>query len=161
HSSLGLWLRYPLVTASVSGRLLVPVIDGDQLRVAGALEVPSQAARRVVVLVDASASANALTSFSGPEGSERIAVLEAERRALAHLVGLAHHWVEFGVIAFGEGTWPVAEPGLAPAELERRMARFRAEHPRGEGRTDAVCALWTAWEWLEPTPPGVEREIVL
>jgi hypothetical protein len=163
HSSLGIWLRDPLVTAQVGGRVLVPVIDGDTLTVAGALELPEpQHARRVVVLVDASASANVLASFSGGDAAPRISVLEAERRALDHLLALLEQRrLEVGVIAFGESTWPVAEPGLAPAELRAQLARFRAERPRGEGRTDAVCALWTAYDWLEATPDGVGREIVL
>ncbi|HXZ85644.1 MAG TPA: hypothetical protein VEI82_09160, partial [Myxococcota bacterium] len=64
HSSLGIWLRDPLLTAQVGGRVLVPLLDGDALPVEGRLELPDrERARRVVVLVDASASANALTPF--------------------------------------------------------------------------------------------------
>jgi hypothetical protein len=89
-------------------------------------------------------------------------VLEAERRALEHLVeSLGGEWLEFGVIAFGESTWPIVEPGASAAEIRESLARFRAEHPLGDGRTDALCALWTAWDWLEDTPSGVEREIVV
>jgi hypothetical protein len=163
HSSVGLWLRDPLVTAQIGGRVLVPVIDGSALPVEGSLELPDQErARRVVVLVDASASANALTAFAADDGSaERIPVIEAERRALEHLVALEQRWLEVGVIAFGESTWPIAEPGIASQELRGRLEQFRGEHPRGEGRTDAVCALWTARDWLADTPPGVEREIIV
>jgi len=164
HSSLGLWLRDPLVTAQVGGRVLVPVLDAAELALSGALELPQEgAARRVVVLVDASASANVLTPFVREDGAaERIPVLEAERRALDHLVELLEErWLEVGVIAFGESTWPVAEPGLPLAELRARLARFRAERPRGEGRTDAVCALFSARDWLAATPDGVEREIIV
>jgi hypothetical protein len=116
-----------------------------------------------VVLVDASASANASIPFGAERaGGESISVLEAERRALDHLVDLsADDWLELGVIAFGETTWPVAEPGLPVAELRAALARFRVAHPRGEGRTDAVCALWTARDWLDSTPDGVAREIVV
>jgi hypothetical protein len=164
HSSLGVWLDDPLVTAEIGGRVLVPVIDGAALPIAGSLDIPREARpRRVVVLVDASASANALAPFAGPDGSaEQIAVLEAERRALDHLVSLLERsGLELGVIAFGESTWPIAEPGLSLVQLRERLARFRATRPRGEGRTDAVCALWTARGWLASSPAGVEREIVV
>lgn len=160
HSSLGVWLRYPLVTAQVSGRLLVPVIDRDALPLAGSLEpVRASGPRRVVVLIDASASANARMAL--PAG-ERMSVLEAEYRALEQLLAMpSPPGLEIGVIAFGERTSAVAEPGLPQAETRARLARFRRDHPRGEGRTDAVCALWTARDWLDPTPHGVEREIVV
>jgi hypothetical protein len=164
HSSLGIWLQDSLVTAQVGGRVLVPVIDGASLPIRGRLVAPEPGrARRVVVLVDASASANALTSFAAAGGSaERIAILEAERRALDHLVELlGSDRLEVGVIAFGESTIPVAEPGLDHDELRARLERFRAERPRGEGRTDAVCALWTARDWLLAAPGGVEREVVV
>ena len=163
-ANLGVTLRWPLVAAESGGAVIVPVLDGLELPIEGALETArGDGPRRVVVLVDASASANALTSF-GAQGaaSERVSVLEAERRALDHLVELsAQDWLELGVIAFGESTWPVAEPGLSAAGLRAALDRFRAEHPRGEGRTDAVCALWTARDWLESTPDGVGREIVV
>jgi hypothetical protein len=164
HSSVGVWLRDPLVTAQVGGRVLVPVVEAGALAVEGSLQLPdAERPRRVVVLVDASASANALTPFSARDGSaERIAILEAERRALDHLLRLLERrWLELGVIAFGESTWPIAEPGLPLAELRARLERFRSERPRGEGRTDAVCALWAAHDWLVSTPDGVEREIIV
>ena len=163
-ANLGVTLRWPLVTAESRGSVIVPVVDGLELPIEGALELAqSSGPRRVVVLVDASASANALTSLQEAMGSsERVSVLEAERRALDHLVDRsADDWLELGVIAFGETTWPVAEPGLGAADLRAALARFRAEHPRGEGRTDAVCALWSARDWLDATPDGVAREIVV
>ena len=60
HSSVGLRLRYPLVTASVGGRVLVPVLESSRLQILGQLELPEplDGPRRVVVLVDASSSAN-------------------------------------------------------------------------------------------------------
>lgn len=164
HSALGIWLHDSLLTAQVGGRVLVPVIDGASLPIRGELVAPEPGrARRVVVLVDASASANALTSFAVDGGAaERIAILEAERRALGHLVDLlGRDGLELGVIAFGETTVPVAEPGLDHAELRARLERFRTDRPRGEGRTDAVCALWTARDWLMATPDGVEREVIV
>ena len=142
----------------------MPVVDALEIPIEGALDLlPREGPRRVVVLVDASASANATTAFGpGSAAGERIPVLEAERRALDHLVELsADDWLELGVIAFGESTWPVAEPGLSAESLRAALARFRVEHPRGDGRTDAVCALWTARDWLESTPDGVAREIVV
>ena len=163
-ANLAVTLRWPLVTAESGGTVIVPVVDGLELPIEGALDLTrSDGPRRVVVLVDASASANATTAFHAGEGTaELVPVLEAERRALDHLLDLSSDdWLELGVIAFGETTWPVAEPGLSVAALRAALARFREEHPRGEGRTDAVCALWTARDWLDSTPDGVAREIVV
>ena len=165
HTSVGLRLRYPLVTARIGGRVLVPVLDRGTLPIHGLLELPevTDRPRRVVILVDASSSANARIDFEGSDGTvERIPVLEAQRRALDHLVVLlAGESLDVGVIAFGERTWPLIEPGASAEEMRRGLERFRREQPRGEGRTDAVCALWTAVDWLDDAPDGVEREIVL
>ncbi len=163
YSSVGLWLRYPLVTARVGGRVLIPVLDDGALRVRGSLEAPrSGRGRRVVILVDTSESANAPVPVTLGSGAGQLSLLKAERRALANLVtGVAGDAVEFGILAFGEGTWPVVELG-APAEARLRgLAQFEREHPEGEGRSDAVCALWTAADWLRRAPEGVDREIVL
>ena len=163
-ANLGVTLRWPLVTAEAGGSVIVPVVDGLELPIEGALELaPREGPRRIVVLVDASASANASTGFRAASGAaSSVPVLEAERRALDHLLDLAaDDWLELGVIAFGETTWPVAEPGLSVEALREALAAFRAEHPRGEGRTDALCALWTARDWLDSTPAGVSREIVV
>ena len=165
RTGVGLYLDYPLVTARVGRHVVVPVIETPGLRVAGRLDLRSDEAapRRVVVLVDASSSANARTRFEAPDGSvEEISVLEAEHRAIDHLLDLlGDDRLELGVIAFGEGTWPIVEPGASRETLRRRLAEFRRERPRGIGRTDTVCALTTAVEWLDDTPRGVSREIVL
>jgi hypothetical protein len=163
-ATLGVELGWPLVTPERSDSARVPVVEASQFAIAGRLLLPKAGGpRRVVVLVDASSSANALATFEAADGTrERVSVLEAERRALEHLIGgLAADWLEFGVIAFGESTRPIAEPGASAAELRESLARFRAEQPAGVGRTDAVCALWTAWDWLKTAPDGVEREIVV
>ena len=158
------WLAPPLVTTRLGERVLVPVVEEERVRVRGRLELPEATGnKRVVLLIDASMSSNARTHFEGADGRvETISVLEAERRAVDHLVDqLEADWLEFGIIAFGEGTWRVVEPGASVATLRERLARFRREHPRGEGRTDTVCALWSAWDWLRDTPDGVAAEIVL
>jgi len=163
-AGLGVELRWPLVTKEQRGAVLVPVVEVSHVAIDGELHMPAaRGPRRVVLLVDASSSANSLASFEAADGArERVSVLEAERRALEHLAdGLGSDWLEFGVIAFGEETWPIVEPGASAAQLHEALARFRSEHPSGVGRTDAVCALWTAWDWLESTPSGVEREIVV
>jgi hypothetical protein len=142
--------------------VLVPVVEGSRLPIQGELALPEVSGpRRVVLLLDASASANARTRLGAPDGRvEAVSVLEAETLALEHLVQLLQDdWLEFGLIAFGEGTWPIAEPGASMQTLRERLARFRQEHPKGEGRTDLVCALWLAKEWLDSTPKGVSREI--
>ncbi len=164
HASLGVSLEYPLVTVRSGRRVWVPVVEGPSIPIAGALSLPdARGPRRVVLLVDASSSANARTSFRRSDGSfESVSVLEAERRALEHLVELlADDWLEFGLIAFGEGTWPIIEPGASLQSVRDALARFRAEHPRGQGRTDLVCALSLARDWLRDTPKGVGREIFL
>ncbi len=163
-ATLGVELGWPLVTGERSDSARVPVVEASQFEISGRLLLPpARGPRRVVVLVDASSSANALATFEAADGArEKVSVLEAERRALEHLVdGLASDWLEFGVIAFGESVTPIAEPGASAAELRESLARFRAEQPAGVGRTDAVCALWTAWDWLEHAPDRVEREIVV
>jgi hypothetical protein len=159
------WLEYPLVTARQGPRVLIPVVGASRLPIHGRLEFGTLTGRpkQVVLLIDASSSANQKTRFTDAEGrTETLSVLEAEYRAVDHLLELlGDDWLEFGVIAFGEGTWPIAEPGASGATLRRRMAAFREERPRGEGRTDTICALWTAYDWLERAPEGVDRQIVL
>jgi VWA domain-containing protein len=162
--SLGLELAWPFAATRAGSAVVVPVVEAQRVAIAGKLVLPQDPGpRRVVILLDASSSANAEVSFEGGDGShERLSVLEAERRALLHLIdGLSGDWLEFGVIAFGESTWPVAEPGASAESLRAALERFRAEHPAGEGRTDAVCALWTAWDWLADSPSGVTRQIVI
>ncbi len=164
HAGLGVWLDYPLITARAGRGVLVPVVDDAQIPIEGTLALlRPKGPRRIVLLVDASSSANARASFPAADGSsEQVSVLEAERRALEHLVELlADDWLEFGLIAFGEGTWPIVEPGSSVQSVRDRLARFREEHPRGDGRTDLVCALSLARDWLRDTPKGVGREIFL
>ena len=168
RAGVPVWLRYPLVTHSERGGVQVPVVDGDELPILGRVSLPGASGpRRVVILVDASLSANARIRFDPVRGMERITVLEAERRALEHIVRRIEAdpgdeaAIEVGVIAFGETTWPIAEPGLPRDELRAALDRFRVEVPRGAGRTDLVCALWLAREWLEAAPRGYARELVL
>ena len=163
YSSVGLWLRYPLVTARIGGRVLIPVLDHGALGVRGSLEPPgSGRRRRVVILVDTSESANAAVPLAVGSVAGPLSLLEAQRRALANLVsGVAGQDAEFGIIAFGEGTWTVVDLGAPEEERRQGLARFEQEHPRGGGRSDAVCALWTAADWLRQSPDGVDREIVL
>lgn len=164
RAGVGLWLAYPLVTVRLGERVAIPVLEERSLPVRGVLALPrSTGRRRVVLLIDASSSANAPVWFRGAGGApERIRVLEAERRAVDQLLPLLDDSrVELGVIAFGEGTWPVVPLGTPRQEARERLAEFRRRRPRGEGRTDTVCALWTARDWLDDTPDGVGREVVL
>ncbi|MEE2702621.1 MAG: vWA domain-containing protein [Myxococcota bacterium] len=163
-----LFLTYPLVTTAQRDRVLVPVLSKLELPIRGALLLPrAPGPRRVVVLVDASLSSNSPIRFDPARTAERITVLEAERRALEHIVQRIDDRVamadsiELGVIAFGETIRPVAEPGLPLDQLRARLQAFRAEVPKGEGRTDLVCALWLAREWLDDAPSGYARELVL
>ncbi|MFQ5513977.1 MAG: VWA domain-containing protein [Myxococcota bacterium] len=159
---IGIELEPPLLTARAGGRVRLPVVAGTRLPIRGTLELPHRGAlRRVVLLLDASSSANARTLFQSAEGTlERITVLEAERRALGHLLEqLEDDWLEFGLIAYGEQTWPIVPPGASRAEVREALEVFARVHPRGEGRTDLVCALRLAKQWLDTTPKGVDREI--
>jgi hypothetical protein len=158
------WLTYPLVTTVDGGRVLVPVVERSDLPIRGVLSLPgAPGPRRVVVLIDASLSANVPIRFRASSGrSDEVSVLEAERRALEHILDLVDDdEVQLGVIAFGEGTWPVAEPGTPVEGVRERLEVFRDEHPEGEGRTDLVCALWLARDWLDASPEGYARELVL
>jgi hypothetical protein len=164
RAGVGLWLAYPLVTARVGDRVVVPVVESAEVPVRGALDQPrSDGPRRVVVLVDASQSSNAPTLFRGEHGvPERVSVLEAERRALDRLLEVVDPTrVEVGIAAFGETTHPIVAPGTPPAEARARLADFWRAHPEGEGRTDTVCALWLARDWLVLAPEGYGREVVL
>ncbi len=161
--SIGLQTRYPLITKRVDGELIIPIVNDTEMLFGGQLVLPrSRGPRRTVILVDASSSANALTPFEIDGKIEKVPVLEAERRALDHLVNqLEDEWLDFGIIAFGEGTWPVVEPGASLQTVRDALSKFREVHPRGVGRTDMVCALHLAADWLEDTPGEVDREVVL
>jgi hypothetical protein len=164
RAGIGMWLVYPMLTARVSDRVVVPVVTRDTIPVRGVLSLPAAGGpRRVVLLVDASSSANAPTLFRGDSGAgERIPILEAEWRAVDRLLdSLDTDRVELGVIAFGETTRPIVAPGATVPAVRASLERFRSENPKGDGRTDLVCALWTARDWLDEAPPGYGREIVL
>jgi hypothetical protein len=159
-----MFLTYPLVTAWYEDRAVVPVVQTEQLPIAGVLELPDAGgARSVVVLIDASSSANAAIRFRDPEGSpSRLSVLEAERRAVDHLLDVIDpERIDLGLIAFGETTQPIVEPGASIEQIRSRLEAHRREQPRGTGRTDLVCALELAREWLDDAPSGRSREIVL
>lgn len=161
----GLWLRSDIVThQDESGVVNVPAVMDGQLSLRGRVETTRlDLARRVVLLIDASQSANAKTIFRYPDGrEEEIPVIEAERRALEDLLGRVDpNQVELGAIAYGHKTRVLAEPGASLDEMRAAIDGFRRQQARGKGRTDAICALWTASEWLEETPPGVESTIVM
>ena len=161
---VGLWVAYPLVAARQGERVLVPVVEDPVLPLRGSLALPaSTGPRRVVVLIDASSSANAPIRFRDDDGRERlIPVLEAERRALRQLLEvLDRERVELGAIAFGEGTEAIFEPGASLEVALEQLDAFRRRRARGEGRTDTVCALWLARDWLDAAPDGYGREIAL
>jgi hypothetical protein len=161
---VGIWVRYPLVAAKQGDQVLVPVVEEAELPLRGSVALPrSTGPRRVVVLLDASSSANAPILFADAGGRARqIPALEAERRAIRQLLEvLDRERVELGVIAFGEETRAIVEPGASVEAARERLDAFRRDYPRGEGRTDTVCALWLARDWLDEAPDGYAREIVL
>ena len=124
YSSVGLWLRYPLTTARISGRVLIPVLERDRLTLEGTLvSQESDGVRRVVILVDASESSAAPVPAGrdGDAGAE-IPLLEAQMRAVAELVSHSSEaGIEYGIIAFAERTWPIVEMGAEPEAKMRAM----------------------------------------
>ncbi|MEE8557021.1 MAG: vWA domain-containing protein [Myxococcota bacterium] len=164
QTSVGVWLTHPMVTGTVGSELLVPVVTEGAASLKGVVDLPRPPGpRRIVILLDASSSANAATLYGTSGGlTRRVSILEAERSALRHLLGrLPGTEVEIGVIAYGETTWPIAPPGTPPSEIGRRLAEWERSTPRGVGRTDLVCALEVARDWLRETPEPLEREVLL
>jgi hypothetical protein len=175
YSRVGLWVEYPLVITRQGDSVVVPVLQGLELPVRGRLVIASRRlARRVVVLLDVSHSANAHTAVWRTDGSmERLSAvagslraarrlldwLEHDRDRFGHLVGYGPTHV--GVIAFGESTWPIIEPQESIDEVRRRLESYARRWPEGAGRTDAVCALRLASEWLEGTSEDILQEIVV
>ncbi len=164
QSAVGLWLSYPLVTGRAGNELLVPVLMSRQLRVRGAVDLRGDAGpRRVVLLIDASSSGNTRSLLRTTDGAvEHVTPLEAERSAMNALFDVVDRAkIELGVIAYGEATWPLAEPGTPIDEIRRRASAWAAAQPRGVGRTDLICALEVARDWLKDTPKGMSKEIFL
>jgi hypothetical protein len=71
-ANLGVTLRWPLVTAESGGSVIVPVVDGLELPIEGALEpARGEGPRRVVVLIDASAARTRRPAFATSRGPAR------------------------------------------------------------------------------------------
>jgi hypothetical protein len=169
EGGIALSLLAPLGNFSLAGGVVVPVVGTDTLEIRGRVELPpSSETRRVVVVVDASASANAPADSSEPGQS----ILAMERRALRRLLqNLAaapdrpdspdRRALEIGIVAFGEKTWEVAKPTSDYSALISALDVFEREHPDGFGRTDTVCALWTAFDRLDRRSPQTDNEVVL
>lgn len=168
EGGVALSLVPPLGNFSLAGGVVVPVVGSDTLEIRGRVELPpSTETRRVVVVVDASASANAPADSSEPGQS----ILSMERRALRGLLqsladapdspAPARPGLEIGIVAFGEKTWEVAKPTSDYSALIAALDVFEREHPDGYGRTDTVCALWTAFDRLDRRSPQTDNEIVL
>jgi hypothetical protein len=135
-----------------------------QLRVRGVLDLPGHSGpRRVILLIDASSSANTESLLRTREGSvERVTPLQAERDALEALFDVVEDAnIELGIVAYGEETWPLAEPGTPLPEIRTRVAAWQSAQPRGVGRTDLLCALEQARDWLRKTPKGMSKEVFL
>jgi hypothetical protein len=170
---LGVWLEYPLVNSRTNGEVVVPVLDDTELPIRGSVVVPLlRPARRVVLLLDVSESANATTYLADTAGAiQRVSVvkggiratrflydaLEARYRRFGQLDGYRPD--EIGVIAFGERTWSIAEPG---SSLPEALRAVKGEGSWvGEGRSDTVCALRLAEEWLRESGPETTHEILI
>jgi hypothetical protein len=165
QTGVGLWLTYPLVTGRDGSRLLVPATPRSTLAIRGVVELPDPpGARRIILLLDASSSANATTLFRTAGGRvARISVLDAERRSLRHLLQTLGETAgtEIGVVTYGETTRVLAEPGTPFREILARLRRWEAQEPAGTGRTDLVCALEVARDRLRDAPDDLGREVLL
>jgi hypothetical protein len=143
---------------------LVPVVADTELPIRGVVELPyPPGSRRVILVLDASGSANARTLLHTTAGIvRRMSVLEAERLGLRQLLAVFERGeIELGVVVYGETTRPLAKPGTPIHEIREKLERWEESVPRGSGRTDLVCALELARDWLRDTPSEVAREIFL
>jgi hypothetical protein len=159
---VGAELEYPLVTAQIGGRVAVPVVEGNELPIRGSLDVLfGLAKRRVALLVDTSSSTNA--GRGSAEASERReSAWKAEWRAVDRLLEVAEREpLDVAVIAFGRQARAVVAPETPAADARRTVHQHRRDHPRGHGRTDAICALWMGRDWLERAPEDASKHLVL
>jgi hypothetical protein len=164
EAGVGVHLQYPLVTAEVGGHVITPVVEDFELPIKGQLALSSEPApKRVVLLIDVSASANKTTIFSEADGAlEQAPALDAMRYALERSEPLWNRDdLELALIAFGEQVWPLVKPGGTARDLRGALEWLSQEIPEGIGRTDLACALWLAYDWLSQAPETAEREILL
>ena len=135
----GVWLEGSLVTAAEDGSVVVPVLEADEIPIRGRVSVPGNSSRRrLIVLLDVSESANRTTYVRTAGEIEKLTVLQAGLRTTRRLIDLVIRrqetisWFsgyqpdELGVIAFGEGTWPIAEPGDPLEQTRERLTKFDA-----------------------------------
>jgi hypothetical protein len=140
---IAVWLRYPLVTANVGGRVLVPVLSQPELPIRGRFDLPAlRGPRRVILVID-----------SGTDTAQR-----AIEPLLASLVGES---LELGIVAAGEGAIPVAKPDISGVRLRPKLEAFAAGRLPMRHPGDLECALALADDWLRDTPSGLTREIVV
>jgi hypothetical protein len=174
ESRVGVSLDYPLVNTRSDGTVVVPIVQTDLLDVRGHVTVPSGGgARRIVLLVDLSESSNQRTPVRGPSGGiEQISVREGairtalqlarrlmrERSEYGHL--LDYRATELTVIGFGDQSWDIVPPGTDLPDAIQRLEVLAAKGMDGSGRSDAVCALRRAADWLA-TDGGTRRDVVL
>ena len=164
EGGVALTLEPPLGNFSLAGGVAVPIVAGAPLEIAGRVGRAVDAERRrVVIIVDASASSNAPVEEAGQGAGSVLAIeREALRRVLESLPRLnQRETLEVGIVAFGETTWEVAQPTSDYPALLAALDEFEAAHPVGHGRTDTGCALWPAFERLDHRNPGTDNEIVL
>jgi hypothetical protein len=140
---VAVWLRYPLVTANVNGRVVVPVLTTPLLPIEGRFDLSAlRGPRRVVIVIDS-------------PGAPAVRAIEP---LLSSLVGDA---LEVGIVAAGEGAVPVAAPDLSSMRLREKLGAFAKSPPLSSRPGDLDCALALAEDWLRDTPSGSAREIVV
>lgn len=157
---VGARLQYPLVTARMGARVIVPVVEGHELPVRGELDLLfGLAQRRLALLVDTSSSTNAQQGRSGGVADRPF---HAEWEAVERVYQVAaREPIDISVIAFGHRARAVVPPDTPVEDATAAVARYRKANPRGHGRTDSVCALWMGREWLEQAPDDVEKHLVI
>jgi hypothetical protein len=175
HSQVDLSLDHPLVHPWQGGRVVVPVLEETELPIRGRLRGPAyHLPARMVILLDISSSTSTRIPMLKEDGSiEWSSARAAEHRSLERLLDWVLRYrdagetvsgepaTQIGIIAFGEGTWPVAEPGTSIEEIRGQLESRSIEWIEGVGRTDAVCALRLANDWLKRPPKATSREILL
>jgi hypothetical protein len=173
HSVVGLWLEYPLLNARLSERIAVPVLESTELPIRGrVIAPPPRFSGNLVILIDVSSSANARTALWREDGSlEQLRAIGAELRAARELLeileqdrarfGPGYGPASVGILAFGESTTVIADPESSIAEARVSLEALQRLSPEGTGRTDAVCALRLASDWLAGPSEGLSGEIVI
>jgi hypothetical protein len=175
ESRVGLSLDYPLVNARLDGSVVIPVVEVGVVPVRGRVVLPDGGAgRRLVILIDVSQSSNQRAEIRRPEGAiEQISVrdggvrtaIELTRRLIEQRAQYGHlldyRPTQLSVIAFAETSWSLLAPGTDLEDALAALEKFALNGAHPEGRSDAVCALELASDWLLAPDASGHTDVVL